>query len=294
MKRSKISDEQIRDALQKAGGNRSRAATLLGISKQTIYSRLRSTRAGPPVGDDDTIAELWQRYAVDHGNLELRNLLVEAYLPLAKRAAAAVSFVVPKHVDQGAIVSGVQIALLHLVEKFDPSRGVMFRTYCQRRLHGAAIDELRDADPVSRQVRRRERQRIPAIEALEHRLGRRPTDEEIFDEVGDVTNSQILRRTVSLSTSCVERDDCVDPLALEDILGTKTPRETKQWFAEVTKGLDMDAKTAIYLHWGKGRTMREIGNMLNLSESRISQLLSSAIADLRKKGLENLLDRCPI
>lgn len=236
------------------------------------------------------VAELWQRYAADRGDALLQNQLIEQYLPWAKRVVNRATCELPPQVDRGALESAGQLALIRLVERFDPQRGFQFESYARPRLLGAIGDELRATDTVPRLARHRHRLRLLAGEVLTQRYGRPPTEDELDDELGAAAASSVVRETESLSR--VIRGSG-RPLTLGGALSGRESRDCRDWFAQITRGLDLETRIAIYLYYAKGQTMHRIGECLALSDSRVSQLIKNGLARMRRVGREKILESPP-
>ena len=238
---------------------------------------------------NDPADALWADYTADHENDELRNRLVEHYLPLADRIARSIARTWPEHVGADVIQSAVRMALIHLVERFEPDRGWQFGTFATPRLRGAALDELRQGDTASRQTRRRCNERAAGVRRLTQQLGRRPTTEEIEDELGPPKPADEVFQTRPLSTVLHDGEPGQKPITLEVFCESRPRREVQSWFAIATRGMSMDAKTAVWLYYAKGLSMQRIGEALELCESRVSQILKGATIELRRGGREKLL-----
>jgi len=257
------------------------------VAKESATPRKRRTRKKT---ENDPIAELWAAYARQHDDLSLRNRLVEHYLPLADRAARAFVATVPTFVDTDGILSTVRQALLRVVEMFEPARGLKFETYAFQRLRGAAIDELRATDAVSRGPRARRRTRQAGIARLTQQLCRRPTSQEIEDELGIEPPRDSVAQTISLNTTIYEGEPGDKAICLESLLRDR-PRDAGRFcFARLVRGLDMDAKTMLWLRFAKGQPMWKIGEAMALSESRVSQLISASLAELRRQGRKEIVE----
>lgn len=246
---------------------------------------------------DDT-QTLWQRYksAPDRA---LRDRLILTYAPLVKYVAGRLGAGLPAHVDESDLVSYGLLGLIDAIERFDPGREIKFETYAIARIRGAIIDELRSMDWVPRSVRARARQIERAIAALEARLHRPPTDEEIAAKVGmsgeelDDALLEISRSSIAaldeLWSSPTGSGDAVslvdsleDPTALEPG-GELEATEVKEMIGEAIAGLPEREKLVITLYYYEELTLREIGEVLGVTESRVSQLHTKAILRLKAR-----------
>src|SRR6516225_2327881 len=130
------------------------------------------------------IAEVWREFKKDQSSKELRNLLIEKYLPLVRYNAERVWSKLPDGVDLNDLISAGVFGLMDAIEAFDLSRGVKFETYCVPRIRGAMLDELRTMDWVPRLVRSKATKMEEARKELEARHGRPPTDAELAEHLG--------------------------------------------------------------------------------------------------------------
>jgi len=258
------------------------------MARTRIFDVQTSTSAMPK----RPIQEIWEEFKKTGGE-ELRNLLVENYLPLVKFNADRVHAKLPDEVDVEDLMSAGIFGLIDAVEAFDLARGVKFETYCAPRIRGAILDELRSMDWVPRLVRSRASQVDHARKALEMKLGRKATEEEIATSLG-IEGEELARvvrdaetvSVVSLSRRCFETDsnkDVREVDILEDArqinpLSVVLGRDLK---GLITKGLTRAEKLILTLYYHEEMTMKEIGQTLDLSESRVSQMHSSILARLK-------------
>ncbi|MBR6437261.1 MAG: sigma-70 family RNA polymerase sigma factor, partial [Thermoguttaceae bacterium] len=135
---------------------------------------MTATRVSP-----DEVAALWERYKADPKNTDLRNKIVEIYIPLVKYHAQRVWSRLPDGVDIDDLTSSGIFGLIDAVEAFDLNRDVKFETYCAPRIRGAMLDELRSMDWVPRLVRTKAKRLSEATKTLDEKLGRQPTDQEL-------------------------------------------------------------------------------------------------------------------
>src|SRR3984957_10431201 len=132
----------------------------------------------------EDIAELWKTYKKDQTNQELRNILIERYLPLVRYNAERVWAKLPEGVDLNDLISAGVFGLMDAIDAFDLGRGVKFETYCVPRIRGAMLDELRTMDWVPRLVRSKHTKMEEARKSLEAQHGRPPTDAELAERLG--------------------------------------------------------------------------------------------------------------
>jgi len=222
-----------------------------------------------------------------------RNLLMEHYRDLVKYCAERVHSKLPGKVELDDLISAGTFGLMDAIDAFDPSRGVKFETYCSPRIKGSILDELRSMDWVPRLVRARAHQLSRATHSLETHLGRKPTEEEIAEELDiDMEEFDKLQRDataasqVSLNTKYNEGDSEKDIREIDVIKDEKsenpvTEAQKRDLKNLLTKGLTRAERLIIVLYYYEEMTMKEIGATLDLSESRVSQMHSSIVARLK-------------
>ncbi len=241
---------------------------------------------------DPEIMKVWVKFKKSP-NEEMRNMLVEKYLPVVKYNAERIYAKLPDEVELDDLISAGIFGLIDAISAFDLSRGVKFETYCAPRIRGAILDELRSMDWVPRLVRSRAHQLENATKSLEAEHGRLATDEEIANRMGMSNDEYIkLKRDatavglVSLSRKWFETDsqkDICEIDVLEDKRGEDPLKETQRRDLKdiLTKGLSRAEKLILVLYYYEEMTMKEIGATLDLSESRVSQMHSSILARLK-------------
>jgi RNA polymerase sigma factor for flagellar operon FliA len=247
--------------------------------------------------DQKTEDELWIEYRKTK-DTKIRESFIKQYAPLVKYVAGRVAVGMPPTVEFDDLVGFGVFGLLDAIDKFDPKKGVKFKTYAVTRIHGAIIDELRSIDWVPRSVRQKAREIENAIGALEAQLGRIATDREIALSLGLKEDEYLklltkTRGTTVLSLSDVwfsgDENDKVSiaesieaPSSLNpDVISEKA--EAKRVLKEYIKELSEKEQKILVLYYYKGLTLKEIGQVLSVTESRVSQLHSKAIAHLRAK-----------
>jgi RNA polymerase sigma factor for flagellar operon FliA len=204
----------------------------------------------------------------------------------------------PAHVDEGDLVSYGLLGLIGAIERYEPDRDVKFETYAIARIKGAIIDELRAMDWVPRSVRSRAREIERAIAQLEAKLGRAPTDEEIADKVGitveeledsltDIARSSIAALdelwTVSDGGDQVALIDTVEDAEAPDPQSSLSQTEQREAIADAIARLPEREKLVVTLYYYEELTLREIGEVLGVTESRVSQLHTKAILRLKAR-----------
>ncbi len=238
---------------------------------------------------------LWLEYRQSRDRL-VRDRLILTYAPLVKFVAGRVGASLPSHVDEQDLVSYGLLGLIGAIERFDPEREIKFETFAMARIRGAIIDELRSLDWVPRSVRTRARQIERAIQTLEKELMRAPTDEEIAKKLG-VTGEELEESLHEISrTSVAALDELWSPsgtgdqIALIDTIEDESgpdpefsfeQSEVKGAIAEAISALPEREKLVVTLYYYEELTLREIGEVLGVTESRVSQLHTKAILRLK-------------
>jgi RNA polymerase sigma factor FliA len=240
---------------------------------------------------------IWLEYRRTQSR-ELRDRLIVMYSPLVKYVAGRLGSGLPAHVDEGDLVSYGLLGLIGAIERFDLERDIKFETFAISRIRGAIIDELRALDWVPRSVRSRAREIERAISGLEAKLGRAPTDEEIAGKVG-ITTDELEESLSDISRSSIAaldelwsvsgEGDQVSLLdTLEDPESTRPAdaldeTELREILGDAIARLPEREKLVITLYYYEELTLREIGEVLGVTESRISQLHTKAILRLKAR-----------
>ncbi len=238
------------------------------------------------------IAQVWQDYRAQPA-VDLRNRLLEHYLPLVKYNAERIWARLPDGVELDDLMSAGVFGLMDAVDAFDLSRGVKFETYCVPRIRGAMLDELRTMDWVPRLVRSKQSKVEVARKALEAEMGRPPRPEELavklgvpLDQIDSFVGEATAANLVSLNKKWYETDSYKDVREI-DILEDKKAEDptgrlqNRDLMRLVTRGLNRNERLIVILYYYEEMTMKEIGATLNLSESRVSQMHSSIVARLQ-------------
>jgi RNA polymerase sigma factor for flagellar operon FliA len=244
------------------------------------------------------LKDLWRRYKRD-GDDRARERLVVAYSPLVKYVSGRMASGLPAHVEEADLISYGLGGLISAIERFELEREIKFETYAITRIKGAIIDELRSLDWVPRSVRARARAIERANTKLEHKLQRAPTDEEMADElemsVSDFQDAllQISNSTVAaLDELWTVSDASGDQVSLLDTLhdpGAPDPAQVmdatdlKDRIADAIARLPEREKLVVALYYYENLTLREIGEVLGVTESRISQLHTKAVLRLKSR-----------
>ena len=242
----------------------------------------------------DQVSLWWDAYKMSH-DPQLRDQLIVHYSPLVKYVASRVASGLPGNVDARDLASYGIFGLIDAIEKFEPTRANKFETYAIARIRGAIIDELRAIDWVPRSVRAKARMVEKAIVKLEAKLLRSPTDEEIAAELNlsakDLGN--ILTETRRLGVAALDEimsgADRSEAPTLGDTIADKGTgpvmtfenEETKQLLALAMNRLGDREKMVLALYYYEGFTLAEIGQVLGVTESRVCQIHTKAVMQLR-------------
>ena len=235
-----------------------------------------------------TIETAWDAF---HASQEAtaRDWLVVHYASLVKFVAGRLAAGLPKSVDTGDLVSAGVFGLMNAIDKFDPANGAKFETYAIPRIRGAILDGLRALDWVPRSVRSRSRSVQDAIAQLEHQLGRTPTDEEIASEL-KITVEELEKWLSDIAAGSVGPLDHVamDNTAAEANAQIQPGRAMEEgelrdaMRTEISK-LPEREQAILILYYEDGLTLSEIGDALGVTESRISQIHTKAVLQLRSR-----------
>ena len=241
--------------------------------------------------------ELWIKYKKKK-DPEIRNYFVRQYAPLVKYVAGKVAVGMPHNVEFDDLVGFGVFGLFDAIEKFDPEKHVKFKTYAVTRIRGAIYDELRSIDWVPRSVRQKTKEIEETIHTLEAQLGRSASDLEIAEKMG-VSINDLHKTMQKISSSSIislndlwysgednDRVAIVDsiesPQSLNpDIIVEKD--EIKRVIVQAISELPDKEKKVLVLYYYEDLTLKEIGKVLEVTESRISQLHTKAIMRLRSK-----------
>ncbi len=251
--------------------------------------------------EEKTEEELWNEYKKTRSP-DLRDKIIRQYMPLVKYVAGKVSVGMPASVEFDDLVGFGQFGLLDAIEKYDPDKNVKFKTYAVTRIRGAIFDELRQLDWVPRSVRQKSREIEDTIGDLEARLGRTASDAEIAGKLG-VSEEEYQQTVMKLSgTSVLSLNDVWysgndnDHMSIGDSIESPSSlnpdviverEEIRKIIIQAINELPEKEKMVIVLYYHEDLTFKEIGQVLEVSESRISQLHTKANLRLRAK-LTNL------
>ncbi|HUW15675.1 MAG TPA: RNA polymerase sigma factor WhiG [Actinomycetes bacterium] len=242
------------------------------------------------------LQDLWIEFKAT-GAQPLRERLILHYSPLVKYVAGRVGVGLPPNIEQADLVSYGIFGLIDAIEKFDLERAIKFETYAISRIRGAIIDELRAIDWIPRSVRYKAREVEKAYAALEGKLHRTPTEPEVAEEMGiglddlhqifsrvSFVNVIALDELLSVGGEKGDKLSLVDTLEdtrAEDPVAAFESEETKYLLAKSINQLPEREKIVVTLYYYEGLTLAEIGQVLGVTESRICQMHTKAVLQLR-------------
>jgi RNA polymerase sigma factor for flagellar operon FliA len=248
------------------------------------------------LGEADPVQDAWDEYKAT-GSGTARDALILHYSPLVKYVAGRVAVGLPANIDQADLMSYGIFGLIDAIDKYDTSRGIKFETYAINRIRGSIIDELRAIDWVPRSVRFKAREVEKAYQALENKLKRPPSDDEIAEEMG-LTKDELNHTYSQLANvSMVALDELMtadggggDKLSLMETLedhSTVAPadafedQEMRGILTEAINKLPERERLVVTLYYYEGLTLAQIGQVLGVTESRICQMHTKAVLSLR-------------
>ncbi len=224
-----------------------------------------------------------------------RDAMIVEHMPLVKYLVGRIVPQLPPHLDPQDLISAATVGLINATDRFDPDRGVLFKTFAEQHVRGAIIDELRSYDVLSRSMRDKYKRLEREVIRLEHVLGRHPTSEEVaealemgLDEYYAVLDDVHVFTFISIDDSWEDCDGA--PLCLADVLSESDAVSPQQQviMMQLAEALGSAIETlpekerhAVTLYYSEDFNLKEIGEILGLTESRISQLISQAMVRLR-------------
>ena len=229
---------------------------------------------------------------------ENREAVIMEYAPMIKYVASRIALRLPPHIEVDDLISVGVLGLMDAIGKYDPNRGAKFKTYAEFRVRGAILDELRSMDWVPRSVRQKATSVDAVVQKLQAKLGRPPSDEEVAKEMGvsldeffrtlnQTQNIPILSlEDLGIAKESGEQKSLLDCLAGKSDADPQTQlrlNELKEIIAKAIDTLPEKERLMISLYYYEELTMKEIGEILSITESRVSQIHSKAVFRLRTK-----------
>ena len=249
------------------------------------------------IPEQKTEDELWQKYRKTR-DPAIRESFIKQYAPLVKYVAGKVAVGMPNNVEFDDLVGYGVFGLIDAIDKYDPDKNVKFKTYAVTRIRGAIFDELRLIDFVPRSVRQKTREIETTISSLEAQLGRTASDQEIAGALG-IDEAEYMKVIQKISgTSIISLNDLWysgddnDKVSIGDSIESPSSlnpdvvvvnEEIRRVIVEAINELPDKEKKILVLYYYEDLTLKDIGRVLQVTESRVSQLHSKAIIHLRSK-----------
>lgn len=276
------------------------AANRRTITRKTASKKATARKAAVPVEELPT-EEIWAHYqkarkksdaqAVEH----IRNILMERHFPLVKYIAERLLQTLPKSIELDDLVSAGLFGLMDAIRGFDPERGIKFKTYCTTRIRGSILDQLRSQDWVPRLVRLKASKIDKTLQRLTAEYGREPTHSELAEAL-ELSHSELAveigkataKSMYSLSDRWEDRDDDsslekVDVLEDKKSIDPTDVINKSDLMSYMTRSLTHKERFIIEQYYRVGHTMREIGEMLSLTESRVCQIHTNVMNRLKEQ-----------
>jgi RNA polymerase sigma factor for flagellar operon FliA len=225
-----------------------------------------------------------------------KEVALSRYAPLVKYVVDRLALHLPKSVERDDLISAAIIGLFDALEKYDASKGTKFETYAIWRIRGAILDELRSLDWASRSIRRKARNVEEVARDLGQKLGRAATEEEVADALNlspvelsrlldEVHGTALLSLSKSVSSDeeqdYIQLEDIVDDPSHKDALDQIETEEAREVLLETIDGLPEQQRLVVALYYYEEMTLKEIGEALHISESRVSQIHTRAVKTLK-------------
>ena len=229
---------------------------------------------------------------------ENRDAVIKEFAPMVKYVANRIALRLPPHIEVDDLVSVGVLGLIDAIQKYDPTRGAKFKTYAEFRVRGAILDELRSMDWVPRSVRQKAASMDAVVQKLQAQLGRPPEDDEVaaalglsledfFSTLNQTRSMPVLSlEDLGISKDTGEQQSLLDCLAGKSDADPQTQlrlNELKTIIAKAIDALPEKERLMVSLYYYEELTMKEIGEVLSITESRVSQIHSKAVYRLRTK-----------
>jgi RNA polymerase sigma factor FliA len=236
----------------------------------------------------------------------LREQIVLEHAPLIRYIVNRIAVRLPSHIDLDDLHNTGVIGLMDAIEKYDPDKNCKFKTYAEFRIKGAILDQLRSLDWVPRSVRQKSRRLERAYGEVEQRLGRQASEEEVADSLGLQIDKfhELMNQVRGISLVNLEEirgngqdgdrtgsfADIIEDVTSENPFASFKLAEMKQLIADTIGGLPEKERLVISLYYYEDLNMKEIGNILGITESRVCQIHTKSVLRLRSK-LKGVLER---
>jgi len=252
-------------------------------------------RARRPRTKNPALIRLWENFRQDEC-MYARNALVEYYRPNVGRVARRVKARLPRTVEIADLEAAGDVGLIQAIQNYDPDRGVPFEAFCEHRVHGAILDELRRHDWLPRPMRHRLNQKKDAIETLKSHLGRTPNEQEIAAALGFEVEEYRRRfgkdhEAPVLAGGKPGNEDGDGEAGLEfledsRIEGPSEDAHRSELIEQIAGTLSAENREILYKRFFEGRTLKEIGDELQISQSRVSKILHRIVERLQERFAE--------
>ena len=243
--------------------------------------------------DENSRNHLWEEY-MSTKNSEIRDKIILEYAPLVKIVAGRLSIYLGYNVEYDDLVGYGIFGLIDAIDKFDYGKGVKFETYASLRIRGAILDQIRKMDCIPRSLRQKQKKMEAAISKIETQYGRPAKDEEIASELGIETEELINWQGQAKITNIISLDEFVEASGEKEVNVIKSnsyeqpesialKNEVKQQLMDSLETLTDKERKVILLYCYEELTLKEISRILEVSESRVSQLHTKALQKMKVK-----------
>lgn len=243
--------------------------------------------------DENSRNHLWKEY-MSTKNSEIRDKIILEYAPLVKIVAGRLSIYLGYNVEYDDLVGYGIFGLIDAIDKFDYDKGVKFETYASLRIRGAILDQIRKMDWIPRSLRQKQKKMEAAISKIETQYGRPAKDEEIASELGIETEELISWQGQAKITNIISLDEFVEAAGGKEVNAIKSnsyeqpesialKNEIKQQLMDSLETLTDKERKVILLYYYEELTLKEISRILEVSESRVSQLHTKALQKMKVK-----------
>ena len=251
---------------------------------------------------DEDLTALWEQYLEDRSNKGTRDKLIVQYIYLARYVVGRIKVNLPPSFSFEDIVSFGIEGLIDAIEKYHPSKGAKFESYALMRIRGSIIDKIRSSDWLPRTLRRKIKEVKITTERLKQQIGRAPTTKEVADVMGmsEEKVNEILSSDVSINSIYDKKGSGEDSVEIIDTIedeNSSRPEDeiektdAKKELEQALKKLPERERTLLVFYYHENMTLKEIGDAINVSESRVSQLHAQAIMKLKNLLSENRSER---
>ena len=251
---------------------------------------------------DEQIADLWEQYLQDRTKKSVRDKLIVQYIYLARYVVGRIKVNLPPSFSFDDVVSFGLEGLIDAIEKYHPSKGAKFESYALMRIRGAIIDKIRSSDWLPRTLRRKIKEIKIATERLKQQIGRAPTTKEVADVMGLTEDkiNEIMSADVTVNSIYDKKGTGEDSVEIIDTIEDENSQrpedkiekiDAKKELEQALKKLPERERTLLVFYYHENMTLKEIGEAINVSESRVCQLHAQAIMKLRNILSANRTER---